>query len=108
MVAIVKRPEDTYGEFLNIDKTLKNLQKTVGGYVEMVMISPDMVVLCDEDGRLKDKAFNMSLAGNDFVGTIIVCGIKDEEFCDVPTTEEKWRKVASYHRLFDTERRKTW
>lgn len=40
---------------------LSSLQKAVGGYIELVGVpaDPDLVLVVDEEGRLKDKPVNM-------------------------------------------------
>lgn len=67
-----------------ISNTLENLQKTVGGYIETVTLCTDLVIICDEEGRLKDKPYNCRICGVDFVGTIIFAGIVGDEFSDIP------------------------
>ena len=68
----------------NISNTLENLQKTVDGYIETVTLCSDLVIICNEEGRLKGLPSNCSVAGVDFVGTIVFAGIDEDEFCDVP------------------------
>ena len=34
----------------NISDSLQNLQRTVGGYIEVVPISKSIVIICDEEG----------------------------------------------------------
>ncbi len=74
-----KKPRST-----NISASLENLQKTVGGYVEMVRLTADCVVLCDEEGRWNGKLPCCNICGYDFCGTIILCGTAGEEFADIP------------------------
>lgn len=69
---------------VNISDTLENLQRTVGGYIETVTVSADLVVICDDEGRLKGKPHCCTICGVDFVGTVILCGIDGDEFADLP------------------------
>lgn len=69
---------------VNISNTLENLQKTVDGYIETVTLCSDLVVICDEEGRLKNKEYCCSIANVDFVGTIIIAGVAEDEFADIP------------------------
>lgn len=58
----------------NADEVLKVLQEAVGGYIEVVQIG-DMIMIVDEEGRLKHKPKNprASLgAGRTIVGTVVV------------------------------------
>jgi len=88
--AIVKRPDEKIGHMTFISNTLENLQKTVGGYIEAVTFG-DMVILCDEEGRIKKKEANCKIGRTTFVGTIIAVGSNGEEFCDVPIDMTVWK-----------------
>lgn len=71
-------------EVIQIQNTLKALQDEVGGYIEVVTFASDAAIICDEEGKIKGKPFNCNLLGTDFVGTILVVGIDQEQFCDIP------------------------
>ena len=88
--AIVKRPDEKIGHMTFISNTLENLQKTVGGYIEAVTFG-DMVILCDEEGRIKKKESNCKIGRTTFVGTIIAVGSNGEEFSDVPIDMTGWK-----------------
>lgn len=68
---------------VNISDTLENLQKTVGGYIETVTICSDLVVICDEEGRIKGKEHCCEIGGVEFVGTVILAGVDGDEFADL-------------------------
>ncbi len=91
--AIIKRPFEPVGRITEISNTLRALQDAVGGYIETVTIATDLVIICDEEGRIKGKAPNCSIAGVDFVGTILAVGKDGEEFADVPLTLEAWERM---------------
>lgn len=38
----------------DIPNTLEELQAAVGGYIETVTIASDVVIICNEEGRLPD------------------------------------------------------
>ena len=88
--AVFKRVDRPDAYVSHISNNLENFQKYVGGYIETVTLVPEIdcvpgiVVICDEEGLLKQKPYNCQYAGIDFVGDIIVIGCKGEEFCDVP------------------------
>lgn len=77
----------------NISNKLENLQIHVGGYIEAVGLTTDLAVLCDEEGRLKGKPFNCTVAGIPFVGDIILVGVKGDEFADLPVDYHMMRKL---------------
>ena len=66
----------------DIPNELEALQAAVGGYIETVTLTRDCVVICDEEGLLKGKPFNIRIAGIPFVGPIVVAGVDGEEFTD--------------------------
>ncbi len=66
--------------------TLKEAQSLVGGYVELVHLDGDNILLCDEEGLLKEKPVNqeasiearrMGWRGGFLVGSILF--LKDGE-----------------------------
>ena len=75
---LIKRPgRDPYKTW--ISDTLENLQRTVGGYIETVTIRRGVVVICDEEGRLKGYPYNCTINGVSFVGDIIIAGVDGDE-----------------------------
>lgn len=76
-----------------IENSLKNLQNYVGGYIETVTHAADCVVICDEEGRLNGKEYNCTICGVDFVGDIIICGVKEDEFADLPIEYNEAKKI---------------
>lgn len=77
---------------VNISDTLENLQKTVGGYIETVTICSDLVVICDEEGRLKGNEHCCEIGGVQFVGTVILAGVDGDEFADLPVTWDAMKR----------------
>lgn len=65
------------------DNTLKAFQKAVGGYIETVTITPEIVIICNEEGKLRGLPYNVTIGREDFVGTIVVAGVKEDEFSSV-------------------------
>ena len=76
-----------------IDNTLEALQKIVEGYIETVTVNQDMVIICDEEGLLKDNHFNCRVLNIQFFGTIIFAGVNGDEFSDLPISEEEFKKL---------------
>lgn len=92
--AIIKRPDEEYGHVANISPTLENLQKTVGGNIEVVSFS-EFVILCNEEGKLQNLPYNMRLGTFDvLVGTIIVLSVDGEEFSDCTLDFKVWKKIV--------------
>lgn len=66
-----------------IANDLQTLQRLVGGNIEAYRIE-DVVILCDEEGKIKGKPETMIADGQVFVGDLVICGQDGEEFGDVP------------------------
>lgn len=86
MKAIRKKP-GAQPEIIEVDNTLAALQQEVGGYIETVSIADDVVIICNEEGRLCGLPYNCRFVGVDFVGPILVVGRNKDEFCDVPEAD---------------------
>ncbi len=59
--------------------TLEELQAIVGGYIEIVQLGDGVVMVVDEEGRLKGYEQNLCasfLAKRNIVGTVLVCDSK--------------------------------
>lgn len=84
---IIKEPGKA-PRYEEIENDLETLQMIVGGYIETVTLY-DIVIICDEEGRLNGKAMNCRLYGQQLCGTIIIAGVDGEEFADVPDTLPK-------------------
>ncbi len=86
-IRILLKEPGKKARFEYIDNELKAMQETVGGYIETVTLAEDVVIICDEEGRLKGAPKNCEVCGIDFVGPIFFAGIDGEELCDVPLDE---------------------
>lgn len=67
----------------HIDNTLEALQKYVGGYIETVRLFKDVVVICNEEGRLMGLPENVNLLGVQLCGPVIVAGVWRDEFANL-------------------------
>lgn len=94
--AIVKRADEAVGHMTWISDRLENLQKHVGGYIEVVPLTPGVVVICNEEGLINNLPFNCQVPRppiiDTFFGDIIICGVDGEEFADVPISLQEWRQ----------------
>lgn len=78
---------------VNVSNRLGNLQIIVGGYIETVTLAKDFVIICDKEGRFKRRPWCCEICGVDFVGTIILAGVKDEEFADISIDYQEAKKI---------------
>ena len=67
-----------------MSNTLENFQRYVEGYIETFTLTEDLVIICNEEGRLMRLPYNCTVCGVDFVGDIIFAGVRDDEFADLP------------------------
>ena len=86
MKVLSKLPGEPWKE-TDIPNELKALQDFVGGYIETVTVTADMVIICNEEGRIHGLPYCCSLLGEDFVGPVILAGVDGEEFTDCPQRE---------------------
>lgn len=78
-----KEPGKAFKE-IKIENKLEKLQSLVDGYIETVTIVTDVVIICNEDGRIKELPHNCNILGREFVGNVIVAGKAGDEFTDCP------------------------
>ena len=86
---------------VSISKTLENLQKTVGGYIETVTLASDLVIICNEEGKLRGLPYNCRILNGEFVGTLIFAGVKDDDFDDVPVKYQEMKVL--FPQLFEND-----
>ena len=84
-----------------ISPTLKNLQQTVGGYIEAVTVAEDAVIICNEEGRLLGMPHNCNVMGVDFVGPIVFAGVAGEDFSDFPLAFQDFKQM--FRSLWEVE-----
>lgn len=80
---------------IEIDNTLEQLQKAVGGFIETVTLGEGVVLICDEEGLLKGRAYNKpaSIAVKGIVGPALLAGIDGDEFASLP---EKFIEIFAF------------
>ncbi|MBR1780471.1 MAG: DUF3846 domain-containing protein [Oscillospiraceae bacterium] len=77
-----------------LSNRLESLQGYVGGYIETVTLATDLVVICNEEGRLlKGMKPNCTICGVNFVGPIIMAGIYGDEFADLPLEWDEMKRL---------------
>lgn len=78
-----KRPGEPW-EFAEVENSLEALQSEVGGYIETVTFGSDSCLVVNEEGRIRGLPFNLNFCGLQLFGTVLLVGVKSDEFCDVP------------------------
>ena len=67
--------ETTITTFKDKSPTLKEMQKLVGGYIEVIYLDSGDQMIVDEEGLLKQKEINRDasiIKGNVIVGNVII------------------------------------
>lgn len=95
---IVKQPNDKYGKPTKIVPSLENLQKTVGGYIEQVNLGDGLVMICNEEGKLRGMEPSFQIADglgvtDVIVGPVIIAGVDGEDLGDIPITYHEWMRM---------------
>lgn len=91
-----------------IGKSLSDLQKTVGGYIEVVYPSDDPIaVVCNEEGKINRMELNRALRdenGNVYdivAGKMFICGLSEDDFASLsPEMAEKYLNQFKYPEQF--------
>ncbi len=94
---IIKRPDEKYGHVTNISVSLKNLQRIVEGPIETVPCGTSAVIICNEEGKLRNLQPNFWIGEGVFsdviVGEAIVIGVDGEDFCDLSMSFDTWKRM---------------
>lgn len=67
-----------------VENTLEALQNVVGGHIETVTLSDDVVAVCNEDSLMSGMKYCCTLYGIQFFGPVILSGYRGTEFTDIP------------------------
>lgn len=92
---LIKIGADGTVTLLEVEPTLENLQKIVGGYIETVRTwIPDIVMIVNEEGKMKDKPLNSKASSlintyDCIVGDVVLVQEWDEEFVGISEAAAK-------------------
>ena len=72
-----------------IPNDLYLMQQLVGGLIEPIKIADNVVLICNEEGKLRNLEPNFFVGGiGDVIyGPVIVVGTKGDEFCSLADTD---------------------
>ena len=83
IMVVIKEPGKLARVDPLFDNTLESFQSAVGGYIECVQLAPDVVLICNEEGKLLGLPFNVHIRGDDIVGSVVVVGVRGAEFASL-------------------------
>ena len=72
-----------------IEHEIRNLQELVGGYIEVLRLSPSILLICDEEAKLKGREGNRHVGPEIIAGQFIVVGDAGETFRSLTSAEQK-------------------
>lgn len=82
---------------LEINNTLENLQNIVGSDIENKKLEPNVNLLCNEYGKIKDLAFNRIITNDVICGTFLIVSQCSEEFASL--TKKQIQKYTKEFKL---------
>lgn len=92
MKIVVKEPyKDPY--IKEVNGTLEEYQSIVGGYIEVVLFKDDILLVCNEEGKLIELEPNLYLRGDIIVGTVFFIGRDEENFRGL--TDEEIQEIMN-------------
>ncbi len=82
-------------EFKEVDNTLDKMHELVGGYIQIVYIAKNLVLVCDDEGKLKENAVpSLMLITNTITDPILnpcfIVALKGEDFTSLNKTQIEW------------------
>lgn len=85
MIKVIVKDPGKDPEVMEIQNDLKVLQELVGGYVQSVTMADDLMMLMDDDGRMKGKNANVFFTKyDDFIfGPVVFTGVNGKEFASI-------------------------
>ena len=80
ILVVIKEPGKAPRVEPLFSNTLEAFQGAVGGYIEAVTLCTDLVLIVNEEGRIRGLPFNLNMAGLPLYGTVLAVGAKGDEF----------------------------
>lgn len=90
ILVCIKRPGEGPMVEPLFDNTLEAFQRAVGGYIGTVTLCTDLVLIVNEEGRLRGLPYNLDIWGCPFYGTVIAAGVKGDEFASIKGSSVSW------------------
>ena len=73
---------------VTIENELSRFQQLVGGYIEAVSLHDDLVLICNEEGKMLGLEPNRAVRGDIIAGTFIIAAVTpDGEFASLAERE---------------------
>ena len=83
ILVVIKEPGEPAEIEPLFENTLEAFQCRVGGNIEVVRLSTDLALIVNEEGKINNMPYNLTVAGLDLYGTVIAVGVRGEKFAKV-------------------------
>ena len=83
MKVVVKKAGENFGEVREIENELEPLQEIVDGWIETVHWGDGILLVLNEEGKLKDLPFNFSLGMDVILGDVVFVGQDGEDMASL-------------------------
>ena len=90
---VVMIPYDRAPYITSVSDSLENLQKIVGGYIELLSFASDGALVMNEEGKIIGLPLNRTASlmfGIPIVGDTFLIGINGEEFDSLSDEVARW------------------
>ena len=102
-IRVLRKKPGRPPEFIEIENELSTLQREVGGYIETFGIASNLTIICNEEGKLQGLPYNCTICGESFVGTIVLVGVRGENFKSVPFADMGQARLRLPTLFYDEE-----
>jgi len=92
------KPGITRPMIYHIENSLVSMQKTVGGYIESVTLHDGLVLICDEEARLKGLPPNRLVDGAVICGPFFICRRKRDRLVELSYDEASRLRDREFQR----------
>lgn len=79
MIRVVAKQPGASPRTMLISNRLESLQNRVGGYIEIVSVFRDIVMICNEEGKLKRMVPNFFYGFDVIVGPVVFAGVERDK-----------------------------
>lgn len=91
-------------EVKEIENELHVMKEIVGGYIQAFNVFDNVLCVCDEEGKLKDKLPNFIFNRDIIVGDVFFCAAGEEDFESL--NDEQIELVMTLLHIFELKKRK--
>ena len=84
LISVIIKESDKKPKRITVKNTLRALQQTVNGHIEVVGLGDRVVLIVNEEGIPLGLPYNCTFMGHRIFGTMILAGVDGEDFASLP------------------------